>query len=383
MIIHSKPMNVRSNDTHKKTNVFYENSVALINPLDELDKLITIVDLTKWIIESNTTSVSVDNKAHRNIHSFQRDHRNNKLFPKAVIKHLLANASLFAEEIAREFPFHQFSPCFDLFKKAKEKLTDKINILADGSFCNGNESDEIVNELFDYIKTESGSEKFQTAVKIYDDSLAMDQQSLMVYVDKLLAQNPKLETAEYLLSYHNNERTYDEDIAYYQYFFSEINRQDFFEQLESDERFNSLTGYIWKFGYCLSKGFYYRILFFFDGSGQAINSANIIDEYWEGKITEGTGRCEHLNVNPSKDTCRHSGALTTISGDTKLRERLENVVKNLIMPDPYVKLYAMDDKRKTFGIREDDPKLREIGISRIEEYFDYRGVFPYIPPSYS
>ena len=54
-----------------------------------------------------------------------------------------------------------------------------------------------------------------------------------------------------------------------------------------------------------------------------------------------------------------------------------------MIPDHYVKLFAIDDKRKAFGIGEDDPRLCEIGISLIEEYFDYRYVFPHIPPGYS
>ncbi len=408
MLSHSNSINVKNNDVRNIAKEFYKIQHSLIRE-NNFDILIDIVNFTKNAIGSN----SVDQKAgQKEVRIFQRDYRNKKPLCEYDFRMFLTNAPLFAEGLTREFPVHQFSPHFHLFLKTSERLFGEANTYADNTCYSEDEFDEmpdgfstkeeeenelaekqakflevqgeftvIMEQFWDIIKTEAKSAEFETALKNYQSSLTMDNQSLIAYINKLSAQNPALYVYEFVLSHGDRYFESEESLAV-DYLMLETDREDFFAYMERNLP-PSLVGYLWKKGYDRN-GFYCRVLFLFDRPECPSNLAEITEETWEDIGILGV-RCHHLNKYVNQNARHKTNVDITNSRDTMLCVDLKQAVANMLMPDHYLKLFSFYENISCCGFRDVSrpPSDESKEWLMLEAYFNEHESLPSIPPSYS
>lgn len=270
--------------------------------------------------------------------------------------------------LKQKYPIHIFSPFVDLFIKQIEddRFNKKLRSFTDlksGSIEHLKIKVNTLNEFVDSIRQEVQSENFKKSLNLHQRPFDKNYKSLVDYVDKLFEQHSKLLVIKMDFGYFNSydslengsnpkelleqNRIKSEQELYEKCSQAQKDMKHFFRNAKSNSIFKHMLGYTWKLDYGGSyKGFYYHIIFFFDGSkvDDDVTIARMMGEYWVNTITNKEGIYWIYNKNKDENSI---GMINR--NNKKSLEILKNIVCHyLIKVDIYAKINSKKIGR-TFG----------------------------------
>ena len=239
-----------------------------------------------------------------------------------------------------------FHPRVDFFIKKESKIPILENMA------------NIFNDFILNIRKELSSKSFKISKNNYFHQLRENYKNLINYIDKLFELHDTLLVIRLDMGYINyscpviNERIIERQQE------AKDDFKLFLKNKASNSLFKHLVGYVWKLEFSAHKGFYYRILFFYQDNKKHndVFLADKIGEYWINSVTKENIKTEkntiinkkgcYFNSNSHKKDYRSIGIGLINQNDCSKREELEFVVQCFTKVDANARLQLMEKDKK-------------------------------------